>query len=106
MTERKNVAMGVELDEVRDHLSELVDRVELHHERVTLTRNGRPVVVLINPDDLAELEETLDVLCDPRALADVIEGDHAYIAGDVLRGPDAVTNLDPTSRGDRPSPGR
>jgi antitoxin YefM len=106
MTERKSVAMGVELDEVRDHLSELVDRVELHRERVTLTRDGRPVVVLINPDDLAELEETLDVLLDPRALADISEGDNAYVAGDVLRGPDAVTNLDPTSRGDHPSPGR
>ncbi len=106
MTERRNVAMGVELDAVRDHLSELVDRVEVHHERVTLTRNGRPVVVLINPDDLAELEETLDVLLDPRALADISEGDHAYIAGDVLRGPDAVMNLGPTSRGDHPAPGR
>ena len=101
MPSARIVAMGIEFREVREHLSDFVDRVEHHHERVTVTRDGRPVVVLINPDDLAELEETLDVLLDPRALADISEGDDAYVAGDVLRGPDAVTNLDPTSRGDQ-----
>jgi prevent-host-death family protein len=48
------------LRQVRDHLSEVVDRVQHEHERVTLTRNGRPAAVLISPDDLAQLEETLD----------------------------------------------
>jgi antitoxin YefM len=88
------VVMSVEpLREVRDHFSEVVDRVEHHHERVTVTRNGRPVAVLISPDDLAELEETLDVLSDPKALADIREADLAYGAGDVVRGADAVRNL-------------
>ena len=81
------------LREVRDHFSEVVDRVEHHHERVTVTRNGRPVAVLISPDDLAELEETLDVLSDPKALADIRQADLAYTAGDVVRGTDAVRNL-------------
>jgi antitoxin YefM len=43
---------------VRDHLSEVVDRVERHHERVFVTRNGRTAAVIMSPDDLAELEET------------------------------------------------
>lgn len=47
---------------VRDHLSEFVDRAEREHERVVLTRNGRPAAVLIGYKDLAALEETLDVL--------------------------------------------
>jgi prevent-host-death family protein len=41
---------------VRDHLSELVDRVEQHHERVTITGNGRDVAVLLSSEDLAQLE--------------------------------------------------
>ncbi len=77
----------------RDHLSELVDRAEREHERVTVTRNGRPGAVLINPDDLAELEETVPVLSDPAALADLREGDAAYVAGDVVRGVEAVRRL-------------
>ena len=81
------------LREVRDHFSEVVDRVERHHERVTVTRNGRPVAVLISPADLAELEETLDVLSNPDALADIREADAAYARGDVVRGADAIRNL-------------
>jgi len=97
------MSMDVELEEARERLSDLVDRVEHQHTRVTVIRDGRPVVVLINPDDLAELEETLDVLLDPRALADLSEGDHAHLAGKAL--PDNVeSKVDPTSRGDQASP--
>ena len=88
------VAMSVEpLRSVRDHLSEVVERVEKQHERVTITRNGRAAAVLISPDDLAELEETLSVLADPEALADIREADRSYGQGDVVRGVDAVRAL-------------
>jgi prevent-host-death family protein len=86
--------MSIEpLRSVRDHLSEVVDRVEHQHERVVVTRNGHAAAVLISPDDLAQLEETIDVLSDPEALADIREADAAYARGDVLRGIDAVRRL-------------
>lgn len=48
------VAISTEpLRSVRDHLAEVVDRVERDHERVTITRNGREAAVIISPDDLA-----------------------------------------------------
>ena len=78
---------------VRDHLSEVVDRVERHHERVTITRNGHDAAVLISPEDLAEMEETISVLSDPEALADIREADAAYARGDVVRGVEAVRQL-------------
>mgnify|MGYP002663289153 CR=1 FL=1 len=46
--------------------------------------------MLISPADLAELEETLDVLSDPDALADIREADAAYAA--------AQKELDPDKR--------
>jgi antitoxin YefM len=88
--------MSIEpLREVRDHFSDVVDRVEHEHERVTVTRNGRPVAVIISPEDLDALEETLAVLSDPHALADIREADAAYADGDVIRGADAVRALRP-----------
>ena len=42
------------LREVRDHFSEVVDRVEREHERVTVTRNGHAAAVILSPQDLAE----------------------------------------------------
>jgi prevent-host-death family protein len=81
------------LRSVRDHLSEVIDRVEHQHERVVITRNGHAAAVLVSPDDLAALEETLSVLDDPEALADIREADAAYARGDVLRGVDAVRRL-------------
>ncbi len=90
------VAMSIEpLRKVRDHFSDIVDRVEHEHERVTVTRNGRAAAVLISPDDLAQLEDTLDVLGDPEALADIREADAAYARGDVVRGAEAVRALRP-----------
>ncbi|HAC46621.1 MAG TPA: prevent-host-death protein [Chloroflexi bacterium] len=57
------------LADVKNRLSEVVDRVTRQHDRVTITRNGRPVAVLVSPDDLEALEETLSILSDRRELA-------------------------------------
>jgi prevent-host-death family protein len=81
------------LREVRDHFSEVVDRVEREHERVTVTRNGRAAAVILSPGDLAQLEETLEILSDPDALADIREADAAYRTGDVVRGVEAARAL-------------
>lgn len=59
---------------VKAHFSEVADRVEKQQERIVVTRNGRPVVVLISPDDLDSLEETLAILSDKRLLAKVRKG--------------------------------
>jgi len=86
--------MSIEsLREVRDHFSDVVDRVQREHDRVTVTRNGKAAAVILSPEDLAQLEETLAVLSDPAALADIREADQAYRDGDVVRGIDAVRLL-------------
>ena len=50
--------------EVKAHLSALADRVEREHDRILVTRNGRPSFVLVSMDDLESLEESLDILTD------------------------------------------
>ena len=78
---------GVEtlpLSDARSALSAIVERVQATHERVTITRNGRPAAVLISPEDLDALEETLDVLSDPTAMQRLREGEAAAAVGDVV----------------------
>ena len=62
-------------------------------ERVVVTRNGRPAAVLISPDDLDSLEETLELLSDQSAVKELVEAEAAVAAGDVVRGVDAVRAL-------------
>ncbi len=57
------------LAEVKSHLSELVGRVNSQHERVTVTVHGKPSAVLIAPEDLESLEETIAILSDPDTLS-------------------------------------
>ncbi|MCE7007681.1 type II toxin-antitoxin system Phd/YefM family antitoxin [Kibdelosporangium philippinense] len=80
---------------VRDHLSEFVDRAEREHERVVVTRNGRPAAVLIGYEDLAALEETLEILSDPETMAGIRESRSEVDRGDVVRGVDAIRALRP-----------
>jgi antitoxin YefM len=91
------VAMTTDsLRNVKDRFSEFVDRVEGEHERIVVTRNGRPAAVLISPDDLESLEETLDLLSDQKAIRELVEAQAAVAAGDVVRGVDAVRLLRPS----------
>ena len=53
------------LAEAKAHLSEVVNRVSGQHERVTVTVHGKPSAVLVAPEDLESLEETLAILSDP-----------------------------------------
>jgi prevent-host-death family protein len=57
--------------EVKAHLSEIADRVEEQHDRVVVTRKGRPVFVIMSPDDLESLEETLDIARDAKLMRSI-----------------------------------
>jgi prevent-host-death family protein len=59
------------LAEIKKRLSEIVDGVEQRHDRVVLTRNGRPAAVILSPEDLESLEETLEILSNPKAMRDI-----------------------------------
>jgi len=52
------------------------------HERVTITKNGRPAAVLLSVEDLEGLEETLAIMSDPQAMTDIRQAQaQAELAG-------------------------
>ena len=63
------------LGDVKSHLSEIVGRVHDHHERVTVTVHGRPSAILIAPEDLEALEETLEIMRDAATMNRLAESD-------------------------------
>ena len=70
--------------EVKARLSEIADRVEREHDRILVTRNGRPSFVLVSPDDLAALEETLDILQDDDLIESLRASRRQAAAGDTI----------------------
>ena len=72
------------LAEIKKRLSEIVDGVEQRHDRVVLTRNGRPAAVILSPEDLESLEETLDILSDPKAMREIRKAEREIDAGDAI----------------------
>jgi antitoxin YefM len=72
------------LGDVKSHLSELVSRVHGHHERVTVTVHGRPSAVLIAPEDLERLEETLEIMRDVATMNRLAQSDAELARGECV----------------------
>lgn len=69
------------LAEAKAHLSELVNRVSRQHERVTVTVHGQPSAVLLSPEDLERLEETIAVLSDNDLMTQLAAAEADLAAG-------------------------
>jgi antitoxin YefM len=78
-------AEHVPLAEVKNRLSEVVDRLEREHGRVVITKHGHPAAVMLSLEDLESLEETLAVMSDPELMAAIREGDADVAAGRTTR---------------------
>jgi antitoxin YefM len=68
-----SVADQMPLAELKNRLSEVVDRLEREHGRVVITKHGRPAAVVLSVEDLESLEETLDVMGNRAVLDDIQE---------------------------------
>ena len=73
---------SLSLAEVKAHLSEIVGRVDREHDRVTVTVHGRPSAILLSPDDLEALEETIAVLSDSEAVRQLAASDAELARGE------------------------
>jgi prevent-host-death family protein len=63
--------VSMTLARVKDSFSKVNSQVEREHVRVHITKHGAPSTVLLAEDDLASLQETLEVLSNNELLADI-----------------------------------
>lgn len=78
-----SAAEHMPLADVKNRLSEVVERLEREHGRVVITKHGRPAAVVLNIEDLEGLEETLSVLSDPKLMRRVRQGQSDIESGKV-----------------------
>jgi antitoxin YefM len=69
------------ISEVKTRLPELVTGVAEREEEVVVTRNGKPVAVLLNYDEYERLKDTLDVLSDPLLMKQIGQSKSFYGKG-------------------------
>jgi prevent-host-death family protein len=66
---------------VKAHFSQVIDDVAGTHERVTVTKNGSPVAVILAVEDYESLMETLEILSDRQAVAEIREAEQQMAQG-------------------------
>jgi prevent-host-death family protein len=71
----------IPLADAKARLSAVLDEVRDTHERVVITRNGRPEAVLMAVSDLEALEDTLDLLSTPGAVDQIRQAEVDIAAG-------------------------
>ena len=64
----------IPLSEVKAKLSELVDVVARRDESVTITRNGKPVAMIVSKDEYEAWHETSEILQDSEFLHEIRDG--------------------------------
>jgi antitoxin YefM len=78
------VMTTIPLADVKARLSAVLDEVRDTHERVVITRNGRPEAVILSVADLDALEETLDILATPGALEQIRQAEDEIARGEAI----------------------
>lgn len=78
------VMTTIPLADAKARLSAVLDEVRDTHERVVITRNGRPEAVLMAVSDLQALEETLNLLSTPGALEQIRQAEADIAAGEAI----------------------
>ena len=63
------------LKELRPALPKVIARIDGKLDRYIVTKRGKPMIVMLGIEDYESLMETLDILADPEAMADLRKGE-------------------------------
>ena len=69
-----NMTNLMSISDVRQHLPNLVSKVNKYLDRVVITVKGQPKATLISAEELESLEETAEILAIPGAEKDILTG--------------------------------
>ena len=64
----------IPLSAVKMKLSQLVEEVSSLDEEITITRNRKPVAIIVSPDEFDSWKETLAIRADAELMAEIRRG--------------------------------
>ena len=62
------------LSEAKMKLNKLLERVHDTDEEIVITKNGRPIAVIVSPDEYEGWQETMAIRSDPEFMAEIKAG--------------------------------
>ncbi|MFC1877553.1 type II toxin-antitoxin system Phd/YefM family antitoxin [Thermodesulfobacteriota bacterium] len=77
---------------VKKHLLDILKNMSEEYSTITITKNGKPVSIMMTPDRYDSLMETIEILADPDILkalalsADDFKNNRVYEDSDVWQG--------------------
>jgi len=74
----------ISISDAKARLLEVLRRIEEHHGKIAITKNGIPKAVLLHYEDFEGLLETIDILSDSRTMEGVRKGLRDIRAGKVV----------------------
>ena len=72
------------LTEARSRLSEIVDEVSSSGSTIEISRDGRPIAVVLGYEEHQSLVETLNILTDGATLDAIAEAERDIAAGNLI----------------------
>jgi antitoxin YefM len=91
----------IPLADAKARLSAVLDEVRDTHDRVVITRNGRPEAVIMSVSDLEVLEETLDLLSTPAALDEIRVAEAEIARGEAIGAEELQRQMEQRTRAEQ-----
>lgn len=62
------------LSEAKMKLNKLLEKVHDTDEEIVITKNGRPIAIIVSPDEYEGWQETMAIRSDPEFMAEIRAG--------------------------------
>ncbi|OGY92201.1 MAG: hypothetical protein A3H70_00935 [Candidatus Komeilibacteria bacterium RIFCSPLOWO2_02_FULL_48_11] len=77
-----NTKTTLSISEARKNIFDIAEAVQKPGLHYTFTENGKPKAVLISADEFDSLLETMEILNDPKALANIKKAEQEFARGE------------------------
>lgn len=79
-----NMTNLISISDARANLPTIVEKINKTDDRVVITVNGKPKVVMISQEELESLEETAEILAIPGARESIKRGEEDFKKGKII----------------------